>query len=172
MGRRKGIPGLSFSWKRALGISAAKGKLARELGIPLTRQGRQRKVGKAMGCCAPFVAMVLVAAVAAAGLFSVGDALAHSGGLDSKGCHHDRKNGGYHCHRPQAQPQPPPQPQLQQRLEAAPYRTNLTDGQTSQQPRSFANCSDARAAGAAPVRRGEAGYSRKLDRDGDGVGCE
>ena len=27
--RRKGIPGLSFSWKRALGVSAAKGKLAR-----------------------------------------------------------------------------------------------------------------------------------------------
>lgn len=24
---------------------------------------------------------------------------AHSGGLDKIGCHHDRKNGGYHCHR-------------------------------------------------------------------------
>lgn len=36
----------------------------------------------------------------------------------------------------------------------------------------FANCSEARAAGAAPVRRGDPGYSRRLDRDGDGVGCE
>ena len=36
----------------------------------------------------------------------------------------------------------------------------------------YANCSAARAAGAAPVLRGEPGYSRKLDRDGDGVGCE
>ncbi|UYY57035.1 excalibur calcium-binding domain-containing protein [Sphingomonas sp. S2-65] len=36
----------------------------------------------------------------------------------------------------------------------------------------FANCSQARAAGAAPVRRGDPGYSRKLDRDGDGIGCE
>lgn len=36
----------------------------------------------------------------------------------------------------------------------------------------FANCSDARAQGAAPVRVGDPGYSRKLDRDGDGVGCE
>lgn len=26
-------------------------------------------------------------------------ALAHGGGLDSLGCHHDRKRGGYHCHR-------------------------------------------------------------------------
>lgn len=26
-------------------------------------------------------------------------ALAHSGGLDANGCHHDRKRGGYHCHR-------------------------------------------------------------------------
>lgn len=36
----------------------------------------------------------------------------------------------------------------------------------------YANCSAARAAGAAPVYAGESGYSRKLDRDGDGVGCE
>lgn len=37
---------------------------------------------------------------------------------------------------------------------------------------SYPNCSAARAAGAAPIRRGEAGYSRRLDRDGDGVACE
>lgn len=36
----------------------------------------------------------------------------------------------------------------------------------------FRNCAEARAAGAAPVRSGDAGYSRKLDRDGDGVACE
>ncbi|MDW9393089.1 excalibur calcium-binding domain-containing protein [Sinorhizobium meliloti] len=36
----------------------------------------------------------------------------------------------------------------------------------------FKNCTAARAAGAAPIRAGEPGYSRKLDRDGDGVACE
>jgi hypothetical protein len=36
----------------------------------------------------------------------------------------------------------------------------------------YENCDAARAAGAAPVRRGEAGYGGHLDRDGDGVGCE
>ena len=36
----------------------------------------------------------------------------------------------------------------------------------------YANCSAARAAGAAPVMAGDPGYSRKLDRDGDGIGCE
>jgi hypothetical protein len=36
----------------------------------------------------------------------------------------------------------------------------------------FDNCSAARAAGAAPVRVGDSGYGRHLDRDGDGVGCE
>lgn len=36
----------------------------------------------------------------------------------------------------------------------------------------FANCDEARAAGAAPVRRGDAGYSSRLDGDGDGVACE
>ena len=36
----------------------------------------------------------------------------------------------------------------------------------------YRNCSAARAAGAAPVRRGEPGYGPHLDRDNDGIGCE
>jgi len=37
---------------------------------------------------------------------------------------------------------------------------------------SYPNCAAARAAGAAPLRVGDGGYSRRLDRDGDGVACE
>lgn len=58
--KRKGIPGLSFSWKRATGVSQAKGKLSRSLGTPLSRQGRQRKLGKAAGCLIP-LAMIMAA---------------------------------------------------------------------------------------------------------------
>lgn len=36
----------------------------------------------------------------------------------------------------------------------------------------YANCSAARAAGAAPVYIGQPGYGRHLDRDNDGIGCE
>lgn len=36
----------------------------------------------------------------------------------------------------------------------------------------YKNCTDARNAGAAPVRRGDPGYGSHLDRDGDGIGCE
>lgn len=36
----------------------------------------------------------------------------------------------------------------------------------------YANCSAARDAGAAPVRRGDPGYGTHLDRDNDGIGCE
>lgn len=36
----------------------------------------------------------------------------------------------------------------------------------------YARCADARAAGAAPIRVGDPGYARHLDRDGDGVACE
>ncbi|MFF8829783.1 excalibur calcium-binding domain-containing protein [Streptomyces sp. NPDC015131] len=36
----------------------------------------------------------------------------------------------------------------------------------------YANCAAARAAGAAPVHRGDPGYARHLDRDNDGVGCD
>ena len=40
-----GIPGLSFSWKRALGITQAKQKIARQTGIPTTKSGIERKIG-------------------------------------------------------------------------------------------------------------------------------
>lgn len=36
----------------------------------------------------------------------------------------------------------------------------------------YANCAAVRAAGADPILAGDPGYSRKLDRDGDGIGCE
>lgn len=36
----------------------------------------------------------------------------------------------------------------------------------------YANCSEARAAGAAPLLAGEPGYRSGLDRDNDGVACE
>ena len=51
MARRKtntGIPGLSFSWKRALGITQVKQNIARQTGIPTTKAGVERKIGKAI----------------------------------------------------------------------------------------------------------------------------
>lgn len=42
------IPGLSFSLKRAVGISGMKTKIARKVGIPTTRQGLERKIGGAI----------------------------------------------------------------------------------------------------------------------------
>lgn len=42
-----------FSWKRALGVSKAKTKIARETGIPTTKAGRKKKrnslIAKAFG---------------------------------------------------------------------------------------------------------------------------
>lgn len=40
------LPGLSFSWRRAVGLSALKARLSRRLGVPLTASGRERKVGR------------------------------------------------------------------------------------------------------------------------------
>jgi hypothetical protein len=40
----------------------------------------------------------MVAHLGAALGFPVGRARAHGGGRDKLGCHHDRKNSGYHCH--------------------------------------------------------------------------
>ena len=87
------------------------------------------------------------------GLLTPSIALAHGGGLNAQGCHNNRRTGDYHCHREGTSP--------------ARQSTLSSDG-----PAYFANCSAARAAGAAPVREGQPGYGRKLDQDGDGVGCE
>ncbi len=38
--------GFSFSWKRAIGITAAKQRFARETGIPTTAGGLERKIGR------------------------------------------------------------------------------------------------------------------------------
>lgn len=79
---------------------------------------------------------------------------AHPGGLNSEGCHNNRKTGDYHCHRSRS---------------AAPKRAVA---KSSNSGGAYSNCAAARAAGAAPVMRGEAGYGAHLDRDNDGVGCE
>lgn len=49
MAKKKGIPGLSFSWKRALGVTTAKRKIAKATGIPTTKSGRRAKVGRLLG---------------------------------------------------------------------------------------------------------------------------
>lgn len=40
------IPGLSFSWKRALGITQMKQNISRKTGIPMSTSGMERKIGK------------------------------------------------------------------------------------------------------------------------------
>lgn len=42
------IPGLSFSLKRAVGVTKVKQKIARATGLPITRQGLERKIGGAV----------------------------------------------------------------------------------------------------------------------------
>ncbi|WP_052171742.1 excalibur calcium-binding domain-containing protein [Paracoccus sanguinis] len=87
-----------------------------------------------------------------------GPVFAHGGGLDADGCHTNRKTGDYHCHRGGKSRRAAP---------AAPLM--LIDAPSGG---AYRNCTAARRAGAAPVRRGEPGYGPHLDRDNDGVGCE
>lgn len=39
------IPGLSFSWKRAIGITKVKREFTKATGIPTTKSGIERKIG-------------------------------------------------------------------------------------------------------------------------------
>ena len=84
-------------------------------------------------------------------------AIGHPGGLNAEGCHNDRKAGVYHCHGARLPSSPDISPGLALKGEGSVY---------------YKNCSAAKQAGAAPVRRGDPGYGKHLDRDGDGVACE
>lgn len=42
------IPGVSFSWKRALGITRLKQQISRKIGIPMSKSGVERKIGKSI----------------------------------------------------------------------------------------------------------------------------
>lgn len=98
------------------------------------------------------VLQVLAVAGLAMMIFAPQPVDAHPGGLAADGCHNDRKNGGRHCHGSA----PPKRTGKAARTGTVTYR----------------NCAEARAAGAAPVRRGDPGYAPHLDRDNDGIGCE
>ena len=62
-----------FSWKRFLGITRVKSNISRKIGIPLTKSGRNQKIGRTVsrGCLgviavlgAPFLAVLLFLLIA------------------------------------------------------------------------------------------------------------
>ena len=109
---------------------------------------------------------ISVATAVVLGAFIVSPVAATPGRTDANGCHTDRKGGtGYHCHNGGGATAAPASAPATTRSSAPPSRPS--GGSVYYQ-----NCSAARAAGAAPIRRGEPGYASKLDRDNDGVACE
>lgn len=74
MARRRSafkVPGMSFSWKRALGVSSAKRKIAKYTGIPTTRSGRRAKAGRLMGCAIYMYLLLAVVVGIIAGVFLI-----------------------------------------------------------------------------------------------------
>ena len=110
-------------------------------------------------------ALPWMVAFAAIALCLAMNASAHGGGLNAEGCPNDRKRGGYRCHRGSGS---------SARSAAAPINIftpawiTPAPARASRNQAAYANCTEARAAGAALVRRGEPGYGPHLDRDGDG----
>ncbi|EWM18379.1 lipoprotein [Kutzneria sp. 744] len=66
----------------------------------------------------------------------------------------------------QAAPPPP------RTTEQAPPPPPQTTEEAAPPPVYYANCTDAKRAGAAPLYRGQPGYREALDRDHDGIACE
>jgi hypothetical protein len=90
---------------------------------------------------------LVLALLLASALLSTGPVLAHGGGLNAEGCHTNRKTGDYHCHRG---------PAPARASGRSPYVPS--NSLQSSPARTFRNCTEARAAGAAPVRRGDPGW--------------
>lgn len=65
-GTNTGIPGQSFSWKRTTGVTKLKQSIARQTGIPTTKAGRQRKIGKmaTSGCAGTILFIAALIAIA------------------------------------------------------------------------------------------------------------
>ena len=66
-------------------------------------------------------------------------------------------------------------PQVARPLPAAADASTASAAATPEEiehSRYFANCNEARAAGVAPMFRGQPGYREDLDGDSDGVACE
>ena len=89
-------------------------------------------------------------------IFAVPDiAYAHGGRTAADGCHKNSKTGTRHCHGTKAKPK--------KYVPKASYQNGSVY---------YPNCTAARKAGKSDIRRGQPGYAKHLDRDGDGVACE
>ena len=75
---------------------------------------------------------------------------------------------------PQVAPAPPvkPEPPVAPAPRVAPTPVPETQAGESSSAVYYKNCTAARAAGAAPIQKGEPGYRSALDRDGDGTACD
>jgi hypothetical protein len=76
------------------------------------------------------------------------------------------------------EPTPTPTPEPTQPKTSEPSKTTPTPTEPSSAPTTtstavvYKNCAEVRAAGKAPLRRGDPGYSAELDNNGDGTACE
>ena len=80
---------------------------------------------------------------------------------------------------PRTTVRPAPTATIPQKAAAAPKKTTTTKAPKPQAPKPqpvvgarYANCTEVKAAGAAPIRPGDPGFQAKFDRDNDGIGCE
>ncbi len=75
---------------------------------------------------------------------------------------------------PRVAPAPPvkPEPPVAPAPRVAPTPVPETQAGESSSAVYYKNCAAARAAGAAPIHKGEPGYRSALDRDGDGTACD
>lgn len=70
------------------------------------------------------------------------------------------------------EPEPEPEPATQEPEPVAEEPAPPAPAPAPAPARPFTSCAQAREAGAAPLYRGDPGYSPRLDRDKDGVACE
>ena len=73
----------------------------------------------------------------------------------------------------ESEPTPEPEPTPEEETQAGGGAAAPAPApEPKQESTDYPNCKKAKAAGAAPLYRGDPGYREELDRDRDGIACE
>ena len=67
---------------------------------------------------------------------------------------------------------PAPSPERTESPKKTRSKDSKSDAPAKKSKVHYKNCEEVKEAGAAPLYKGDPGYSSKLDRDGDGIACE
>ena len=110
-------------------------------------------------------------------------AISHPGRTNSEGCHTNRKTGEYHCHGKTRN-----NSSSKSKIKTTTTKSRSTSSKTTAKSSNskvkgvgavgvteelyFKDCDEAKKKGYSNIKKGQLGYRKGLDPDGNGIACE